>query len=1083
MPEFEHQQTPTRSSEPVSAAKTSLTTSRTLHTDNPLLVQQQALGNQAVQRLLLTGALQAKLRVGRPNDSYEQEADRVADTVMRMSEPEVRRQRMEEDEEEGIRTEPLADGITPLVQRQTEAPPEEEEEEEPPQAASGEVQPLVQRQEAEPAREDEEEEEPQAMQRKAKGADITHVHDAALVQRLHSPEGGAPLPGGVRSFFERRFGYDFSEVRIHDAYQDRADASSLGARAFTYGKNIWLGDGESVSDTRLMGHELTHVVQQNAGVRRRPLAVSPVAPRIQRSWWDRVTEAVGGAISSIGELAGAAKNRVLGQLAQWAKRIPGFDLLTVILGKDPISDQPVERNATNLIRGVLGLLGQTGLTMFENLQKSGAIDRAFEWFDTEISKLNLTWEYIKGLFRTAWDALSISDIADPANALAKLAQIFGPTLARLVNFASAAGRKVLEFVFEGALSLAGGFGTRVLGIIRRAGAVFSTIINDPIKFIGNLVAAVRGGFERFSENILDHLRTALLQWLFGALSGAGLTLPDRFDLKGIISIVLQILGLTYDRLRAKLVGFIGEKNVARIEGAFDFLRTIVTGGLSAAWEQILGYVDNLQEMVIGGIRDWVATSVVGAAITKLISMFNPAGAIIQAIMAVYNTVVFFIERAQQIAALAEAVFDSISNIAAGNIGAAINYVERTMARALPVIISFLARLIGLGSISDKIKDIIKKIQAPIERASDKVASFIVQRAKSLLAVGTGDLTPQQRLERALSAAQSAVNRFAGRRVGAVVLRPLLGAIRLRYQLQSLDVLTRGENWAVRGIANPEGEVTTEAKTEAVPEGTDVAGTVPKEKKPEDVFPDVRYRFPYARARRERSGITVKDPNDVLRLVDGNWYIRYVVPAVGATMMTRAYAPAGKAYYRVGGREKTHIEHDTVSAAPRPTGYETFSYAVAKAKTVRAHPVQDELGSVPGTAKPVGWDRLNNSANWVRGHLLNHNLGGPGGAGNEWNLVPMPLRVNTPGMLVGHEEYLKTEAAEGAYFRYEARVTYHTDSAEIGTASDFASEVEVTYREIEKQGEAWVDSGPQIKPPPYSIRLPQPDELFKNRKQG
>jgi hypothetical protein len=442
--------------------------------------------------------------------------------------------------------------------------------------------------------------------------------------------------------------------------------------------------------------------------------------------------------------------------------------------------------------------------MFENLQQAKVIDRAFKWFEQEIARLNLTWEAIKGLFRTAWDSLSLSDVLNLSNAVAKVAQIFGPTLARLVNFASAAGRKVLEFILEGVLnSQSATLGTRVLAIIRRAGAVFSTIINDPIRFIGNLVAAVRGGFERFSENILDHLRTALMQWLFGALSGAGLTLPDRFDLRGIVSIVLQILGLTYDRLRAKLVGLIGEKNVARIEGAFDFLRTMVTGGLAAAWEKILEFAENLQEMVIGSIRDWVAKSVVGAAIKKLVTMFNPAGAIIQAIIAIYNTVVFFIERAQQIAALAEAVFDSISNIAAGNIGAAISYVERTMARALPVIIGFLARLIGLGNVGDHIRDIIKKVQAPVERAIDKVAGFVVQRAKSLLAVGIADLTPQQRLERALSAAQSAVNRFAGMRVGAVVLRPLLGAIKLRYGLNLLDIVARGERWAIRGVSNPE----------------------------------------------------------------------------------------------------------------------------------------------------------------------------------------------------------------------------------------------------------------------------------------
>lgn len=104
------------------------------------LEMQQTLGNQAVQRLYRSGVLQAKLKIGAPGDKYEQEADRVADQVMRMPEPIVRRQAAEE--EEPVQAKPLAAQITPLVQRQPAT-----EEEEPMQAKfedSGEAQ--IQRQ-------------------------------------------------------------------------------------------------------------------------------------------------------------------------------------------------------------------------------------------------------------------------------------------------------------------------------------------------------------------------------------------------------------------------------------------------------------------------------------------------------------------------------------------------------------------------------------------------------------------------------------------------------------------------------------------------------------------------------------------------------------------------------------------------------------------------------------------------------------------------------------------------------------------------------------------------------------------------
>ena len=85
---------------------------------------QKAYGNMASLRLNRK-AIQAKLKIGQPNDKYEQEADRFADTVMSM--PDHALQRQGEEEEEPVQAKPLAEGITPLLQRQEE-PVEEEEE-------------------------------------------------------------------------------------------------------------------------------------------------------------------------------------------------------------------------------------------------------------------------------------------------------------------------------------------------------------------------------------------------------------------------------------------------------------------------------------------------------------------------------------------------------------------------------------------------------------------------------------------------------------------------------------------------------------------------------------------------------------------------------------------------------------------------------------------------------------------------------------------------------------------------------------------------------------------------------------------
>jgi hypothetical protein len=80
---------------------------------------------------------------------------------------------------------------------------------------------------------------------------------------------GAPLDKASRSYFEPRFGHDFSDVRVHNGPQADMAAASVQARAFTLGRDVVFAAGEydpgSEGGKRLLAHELTHVVQQSGG--------------------------------------------------------------------------------------------------------------------------------------------------------------------------------------------------------------------------------------------------------------------------------------------------------------------------------------------------------------------------------------------------------------------------------------------------------------------------------------------------------------------------------------------------------------------------------------------------------------------------------------------------------------------------------------------------------------------------------------------------------------------------------------------------------------------------------------------------
>lgn len=337
---------------------------------------------------------------------------------------------------------------------------------------------------------------------------------------------------------------------------------------------------------------------------------------------------------------------------------------------------------------------------------------------------------IRGLFSRGWNSLQASDLLDPSAAWDRISAIFEPPLARLRDFALGAVHQIAEFVLEGAMTMAGTFGGQVMAILRRSGDVFQQIMRDPVGFAGHLVRAVRGGFGRFLTNIGTHLENGLIGWLTGALGGV-VRIPERFDLRGVLGMAMELLGLTWDNIRPRIFGMIGERAMNMLERGAGLVADIARNGISAIAGRIAEFTSGLVDTVLGGIREWVTNSVVGAAITRLISMFNPAGAIIQAGVAIYHAIQFVVERARQLTALANSILDSIATIASGNTGPAEVAVEASMGRSVPVALGFLAEQIGLGDIATPVRNVLGRVQAAINSSLDRVIGWIAGMARRL----------------------------------------------------------------------------------------------------------------------------------------------------------------------------------------------------------------------------------------------------------------------------------------------------------------------------------------------------------------
>jgi hypothetical protein len=182
-----------------------------------LLALQHTHGNRYVQRVV--SGIQAKLKVGQPGDIYEQEADMVADEVMRMPEPQVQRACAFSGEYPKYRAEQLGRNYKLLQNKPIQANNDE-----------GMTAPPI-------------------------------VHKV-----LRLP--GQQLDPATKAFFEQRFGHNFSQVRVHTGTVAAESAQAINAKAFTVGKNVVFGHGQyspqSDEGRRLLAHELVHTVQQGA---------------------------------------------------------------------------------------------------------------------------------------------------------------------------------------------------------------------------------------------------------------------------------------------------------------------------------------------------------------------------------------------------------------------------------------------------------------------------------------------------------------------------------------------------------------------------------------------------------------------------------------------------------------------------------------------------------------------------------------------------------------------------------------------------------------------------------------------------
>lgn len=469
----------------------------------------------------------------------------------------------------------------------------------------------------------------------------------------------------------------------------------------------------------------------------------------QASLREKILPAVKAAIVSLGGQISAAGGWVasqIGGLVQTATQlfasIKSNSILGVVSGAIDWVGEKVKALGDWVENGVRGLFDIAGQAV---AKLSSFVDPVLGVLQKLVSVLGNVVKALPGLVMGPVWALIPACIKDPIkdfivqhilseipiiSTFVKLPDIWSKIQNLVLNFLTAvfvngdlsgAAIMVVRFVLEAA----GVDVELMLRVIGKAIATLDDIMMHPMNFLKNIGAAIVAGFHLFWDNIGHNLFMALQSWLFASLAPLGVTPMPDFSLGSIFRFVLQVLGLSMQKLRARLEKQVGAKAMGAIDKvakvlseAWHWLSLLWSKGPAAVWEEIKSHLADLGTAIISGIAAWIGEDLIKIGIAKIAKLSNPAGAIIELIQTIYKTIQFVVTKMNRILAMADAVLNSIGNIVAGNIGPAAAAVEKALVGAIGTALAFLADWLGISDPGMKLKGIVEKVQAKVDAAID-----------------------------------------------------------------------------------------------------------------------------------------------------------------------------------------------------------------------------------------------------------------------------------------------------------------------------------------------------------------------------
>jgi hypothetical protein len=659
-----------------------------------------------------------------------------------------------------------------------------------------------------------------------------------------SAAGGSPLSPAVRDFMEPRMGANFEHVRVHTGANAAHQSAHLGANAFTYGNNVFFGKDkyqpETAKGKELIAHELTHTIQQGAAsqkgtVHRSAMVSASEATMVQR------------------DFLGIPNPREY--FANKAENIPGFTMLTVVIGYNPITNARVARSAGNIMKGLIQMV-PGGKLISDALESHGIFDQVSSWVNQQFEALKdigaAVWQSIEGFIK----GFKLSDLTDLGGLWERAKALVTAPIERVKTFAIALKDGIVKLIKDAILKPIAAYAATTRGypllrtIMGKDPITGETVAQDAESLLGAFLTfigedelwatmqkakAVQRAFAWFKAakaalmgfiaeipglfvqafRSLEVVDIILIPRAFLKLASVFGNFAGRFVTWGAQA-VWNLLEIIFDVVSPGALEYI-KKTGAALKSILRNPLPFVGNLVKAAKTGFLNFADNFLEHLKSGLIDWLTGSLPGIYIPKAFSLVEIAKFAFSVlgltwanirqklVKATSETVVKALETGFDIVvalvrdgpgAAWEKIKEQLSNLKDMVIGGITDFIiDAVVKKGIPKLIAMFIPGAGFLSAILSIYDTIMVFVNKIKQIIQVVTGFI----DSIVAIASGNISAAAaRVEKALAGVLSlAINFLAGFAGLGKVADKIMGVIaKIRAPIdKALDWLV---GWIVKG---------------------------------------------------------------------------------------------------------------------------------------------------------------------------------------------------------------------------------------------------------------------------------------------